>query len=86
MTDAERDPFAAFDHPCKDTCSGWKQGFEKGCAHVRAEIPAIEARVRAEERAKIVARLKTVPKLHGFAIVEPLIQELESEFEKEKKG
>jgi hypothetical protein len=19
-----------FDHPCKDTCSGWKQGFERG--------------------------------------------------------
>lgn len=21
---------AGFDHPCKQTCSGWKQGFERG--------------------------------------------------------
>ncbi len=20
----------SFDHPCKETCSGWKQGYEKG--------------------------------------------------------
>jgi hypothetical protein len=23
----------AFDHPCKETCSGWKQGFERGAHH-----------------------------------------------------
>ncbi|TXH09408.1 MAG: hypothetical protein E6R04_08205 [Spirochaetes bacterium] len=23
----------SFDHPCKETCSGWKQGYEKGQAH-----------------------------------------------------
>ena len=21
---------AGFDHPCRQTCSGWKQGFERG--------------------------------------------------------
>lgn len=21
---------AGFDHPCKQTCSGWKQGYERG--------------------------------------------------------
>ena len=27
-----RDPFhkAGFDHPCRETCSGWKQGYERG--------------------------------------------------------
>lgn len=24
------DPYEKFDHPCKGTCSGWQQGFEKG--------------------------------------------------------
>lgn len=23
-----------FDHPCKETCSGWKQGYEKGKAEL----------------------------------------------------
>lgn len=27
-----------FDHPCKQTCSGWKQGYEKGYA--AAELKA----------------------------------------------
>lgn len=26
------------DHPCKQTCSGWKQGFEHGCEQVLKEI------------------------------------------------
>lgn len=28
--DAKRDAFSELDHPCKETCSGWRQGFEKG--------------------------------------------------------
>ncbi len=22
---------AGFDHPCRETCSGWKQGYQRGC-------------------------------------------------------
>jgi hypothetical protein len=31
-----------FDHPCKQTCSGWKQGFEKGSRQTNMEISNIE--------------------------------------------
>jgi hypothetical protein len=26
----EREPKPQFDHPCRETCSGWKQGYERG--------------------------------------------------------
>lgn len=37
----DRDEFdkltkAGFDHPCKDTCSGWKQGYDRGVFTERA--------------------------------------------------
>jgi hypothetical protein len=41
-------PINKLDHPCRQTCSGWKQGFEKGQisglgpAMARALIMAIE--------------------------------------------
>lgn len=25
---------AGFDHPCRETCSGWRQGFERGALDV----------------------------------------------------
>ncbi len=30
MTPPESPKGAELDHPCKETCSGWKQGFERG--------------------------------------------------------
>lgn len=30
------------DHPCKGTCSGWKQGYEKGCADLADANEALE--------------------------------------------
>lgn len=32
-----------FDHPCKQTCSGWKQGFEKGVASRQRLVNAAKA-------------------------------------------
>ncbi len=32
---------AEFDHPCRQTCSGWQQGFEKGQDSMRAELERV---------------------------------------------
>lgn len=31
------------DHPCKETCSGWRQGFEKGAESQAERIKKLEA-------------------------------------------
>lgn len=36
-------PEEDFDHPCKNTCSGWLQGYEKGKKAVTAERIAARA-------------------------------------------
>ena len=33
----------ALDHPCRETCSGWKQGYEKGLAEKDKEIERLRA-------------------------------------------
>lgn len=37
------------DHPCRDTCSGWQQGYQRGQENLRAHYTAIiqEERARA---------------------------------------
>ncbi len=37
---------AGFDHPCKQTCSGWQQGFERGAFDLEACQKRLEAAVR----------------------------------------
>ncbi len=37
-------PAEPLDHPCRDTCSGWRQGFERG----RAEHDALNVQWRAK--------------------------------------
>lgn len=37
--DIDKSPLdALFDHPCKQTCSGWQQGFDKGALLERKKI------------------------------------------------
>jgi hypothetical protein len=31
-----------FDHPCRETCSGWKQGYERGQFDLRVELAAVK--------------------------------------------
>lgn len=31
-----------FDHPCKETCSGWKQGYDKGKLELQKENERLE--------------------------------------------
>jgi hypothetical protein len=55
------DPFANLDHPCKGTCSGWQQGYEKGqrlsgeinrtLANHNADLTTELTRLRAENEA-----------------------------------
>ncbi len=49
-TEPKADPFAGLDHPCRETCSGWRQGFEKAAANAQATIDALKARAEAAER------------------------------------
>lgn len=37
------------DHPCKQTCSGWQQGFDKG---KQSLIPLLEEAIKALEKYK----------------------------------
>lgn len=47
---------AGFDHPCRETCSGWKQGKERGVFETEKKIaPLIEA-LQGIERKMIFAR------------------------------
>lgn len=41
------------DHPCRDSCSGWKQGYQRGQENLREHYTALlqEARARAFEEA-----------------------------------
>lgn len=47
-------PQAELDHPCRDTCSGWKQGYERGfeaaCLREddRVRIDRLESAIAAE--------------------------------------
>jgi len=36
MTDSNK-PAPQLDHPCRQTCSGWKQGYERGLSELKAE-------------------------------------------------
>jgi len=38
------------DHPCKDTCSGWQQGFEKGQEALADKLAVLRAQVADYER------------------------------------
>jgi hypothetical protein len=31
-----------FDHPCRETCSGWRQGFEKGSESSKEEVQKLK--------------------------------------------
>lgn len=51
------------DHPCKDTCSGWQQGFEKGLE-------------RAQEREKIlILALEKIDYLMEDSYISPIARE-----------
>lgn len=41
MTDMKPD----LDHPCKQTCSGWRQGFEKAASNAQSTIDSLRAEV-----------------------------------------
>jgi hypothetical protein len=47
------------DHPCKETCSGWKQGYEKGAACEREKSLAELAKER-EKAAEFIVALECV--------------------------
>ena len=34
------------DHPCKQTCSGWQQGYERGMAELEQENEALRAALK----------------------------------------
>lgn len=38
------------DHPCKDTCSGWQQGYDKGRTFTLAECKEEIERLKAENK------------------------------------
>jgi hypothetical protein len=41
----KRDALSELDHPCKETCSGWKQGYEKGLHARDEEVLALNKRI-----------------------------------------
>lgn len=40
-----------FDHPCRYTCSGWKQGLERGFSQGQDRITQLEECLRVAEEA-----------------------------------
>jgi len=45
------------DHPCKDTCSGWQQGFEAGEAHATELLASALKKVLAPESWKSLVKV-----------------------------
>lgn len=51
---------AGFDHPCKETCSGWQQGYDLGrqsIIHVREVMPGENYESYRAETNEIIVRL-----------------------------
>ena len=44
------------DHPCKQTCSGWKQGYERGMSQASMEVEALKAQIK--EANEIIMKLE----------------------------
>lgn len=45
MTSSDELLKRGFDHPCRQTCSGWQQGFDRGAAEKDKEIAALKAQL-----------------------------------------
>lgn len=54
---------AGFDHPCKQSCSGWQQGFERG-AESRARV-GIELSKYKIQLSEAEAVIKEISELHS---------------------
>jgi hypothetical protein len=60
------------DHPCRDTCSGWKQGFEKGRASVQKAFEDVNEKLiecnrqLAHERRKSEKLLSALEEIKNF--------------------
>jgi predicted RNase H-like nuclease (RuvC/YqgF family) len=50
------------DHPCKETCSGWKQGKERGQLELAPQITALRNEVRILE----TCRKEAVKRFHKY--------------------
>lgn len=73
MTDSNstQKPLDKLDHPCKDTCSGWKQGYEKGQQSIELELK------RANRRAEMLEAQRNKAILNSWDHVEHLFSETE---------
>ena len=60
-TPAEKMMGAGLDHPCKDKCSGWMQGYERGQFDLRATVKEHECFLTALE---VIARNGDAPSKH----------------------
>lgn len=72
---------AGFDHPCRETCSGWKQGRERGEFDAKERIAELEAELRAEKMLKDAALLDRV---RDRNTAKKRIDELEAELTKRR--
>lgn len=61
------DPFSKFDHPCKNTCSGWRQGYERGHQRFLNDSDS-KWKVKFEESEKEIAKLKEQLKIAKGAL------------------
>lgn len=48
-----------FDHPCKQTCSGWRQGFDRGLEQSAQRIEELEKLAKALEVAESALKYMT---------------------------
>jgi hypothetical protein len=39
------DGFTKLDHPCKNTCSGWRQGYDKGLSQMQEQADKIKVKL-----------------------------------------
>lgn len=52
------DDLDKFDHPCRQTCSGWDQGFEKGAKSVQKKLLTDAQKASIAEHANMVLKAK----------------------------
>lgn len=54
-----------FDHPCRETCSGWRQGYERGLFEARREISQLKDICKRFDSASKSKRTKSVTHFFG---------------------
>lgn len=62
MNPTDKSPLDNLDHPCRETCSGWQQGYDRGYLAVKQELGAARAE-NYQERCKTQTKINLIEQM-----------------------